>query len=242
MEQFGIAVQEQFTAWSPVLTTIVLSLPGAALGSLISLIITDRLKARYQADLEDSKNEYQRDLARLKLELDRSADSFRAQLGAVSFEHQTRFSRLHERRVLVIDDLYKRLVRTEGAFSRAVMIYRSGSSQEAIEEEQRTDEAAAVDAANDFIAFFRENRIWLEPQLVTDIDRLVEAFRDAWFKYTTPREERGQARDWSEAWRLFNEGVPKIRAEIERTMRAMLDAPTPSHEIREPSPAQAAPQ
>src|SRR5436190_2240453 len=100
MGELGIAVQEQFTAWWPILATIVLSLPGAALGGLTSLIITDRLKARYQEDLERVKLDHQRTLEILKGEnqrenerlksdlardLAREAETLKAQLSRLSF-------------------------------------------------------------------------------------------------------------------------------------------------------------
>jgi len=56
------------------------------------------------------KADHQRDIERLKADLARDTEVARAQLSAIAFERQTRFSRLHERRVEVIADLYRRLV------------------------------------------------------------------------------------------------------------------------------------
>src|SRR5689334_18017653 len=124
---------------------IVLALPGAVVGALASALITERFKAGYQKELEGVraaylgeiegvraahqtviegvKGEHLREIERLKSELARvlakETEALKSQLAIASFEHQTRFSRLHERQVNVIAKLYRRLTNAEVAFKRA---------------------------------------------------------------------------------------------------------------------------
>ena len=222
----------------PALTTIVLALPGGLLGSIASIVITERLKGRqqrelerikseYQTALEGSKNEYQRALEQLKSELARSTERVRSQLAAVSFEHQTRFSRLHQNRVEVISELYRKLVRAEVAFSTAVRLFRAGPSKQEIEDATRQDGEAAAAAINELLAFFRENRIWLDPSLTAKIGEATRVFTENWVKYISADDALNRHREWRDAWRNFNEQAPAIREEIEAMMRNILDAPPP---------------
>jgi hypothetical protein len=67
---------------------------------------------------------------------------------------------LHERRVEVIADLYRKLVQAERAFGSWV-----SPLQEAGELSMQEKAGSAGDAFNVFRTFFLENRIWLDRAL-----------------------------------------------------------------------------
>lgn len=212
-------VQSVSAGW-PVISIIVGFVGG--LGGLASLLITERAKAGHQQAIEGVKADYQRDVERLKADLAQNAEIARAHLNAAAFERQTRFARLHERRVDVVDELYRCLVVAEGSFGRALTMYREGRSEEDIQLKTEQDAKNAVEAFSAFTDYFREHRIWLDEALCERIDALVTTLHEAWYQFHDPDEARGRTREMSAAWRRVRDEVPAIRAEIERTMRIML--------------------
>jgi len=90
--------------WQDVLTTVGVTTGGGVvfLGGAAWLIRTV-LKDRLAPDAEEFK-------AKLKADGDMEIEKLKNSLQMVAFEHQVRFSKLHETRAEVIADLYKRLV------------------------------------------------------------------------------------------------------------------------------------
>lgn len=121
-------------------------------------VITDKIegvRAQYTADLERHRSE----------------------LNRIAFEHSTRFSKLHERRVEAIDGMYKRLVRTMNAFYPLLI---SG------EEEKEDVQRRASEAAQEFVTFFGENRLYLEPELAAALGEVQRVMQDC-MGYIRPR-------------------------------------------------------
>jgi len=88
-------------------------------------------------------------------------------------ENEFRFSRLHERRLDVIAELYAKLVRAQAAFG--LFMYPDQSNQA----QQRQRRRDTVEAWNAFGEFFGLKRIWLDKDLCDDIDSLNEKYREA---------------------------------------------------------------
>lgn len=84
---------------------------------LIKAVITDRLKANADAEIERLKNQLMRDTKLFETQLKSTSDAeierLKSALQAVAVEHQIWFSKLHEKRAEVIADLYKKLVAVE---------------------------------------------------------------------------------------------------------------------------------
>jgi hypothetical protein len=156
----SVLLQDGVNAFPFLLLTVGLIVGlGTLVSGLVTMLITERTKAGYQLDLEAVKDANQRSIERLRTDLGRETETIRTQLSAVAFEHQTRFSRLHERRVTVIAELYRRLVVAERAFNAALVPLRIGSSDEAIQIKKDADERAAVEAGTAFIESFEEGRV-----------------------------------------------------------------------------------
>jgi hypothetical protein len=149
-------------------------------------------------------------------------ERLKADLRAAAFEHETRFVRLHEKRVEIIAELYKKLAITEDAFQDVLHPIQAGSREQ---HDQRIREAQ-VDAMK-FFAFFNENRVFLDDQLCgliltlkEKLRRISAEFAGAFGFGTSPTGDQ-----WKEAWKLFSADVPQLRAEIESRVRQMLGVP-----------------
>jgi hypothetical protein len=155
----------------------------------------------------------------------RSIERYKAQLHAEGFEHEVRFARLHERRVEKIDDLYRKLVAAERAFSSW-----TSPLQQAGEPPMDEKGEAAAESANAFREMFLYSRIWLDEDLcerIAELDR--ELFR-VFIDFTTyrpedPRTHSEHMESWLAASTKVTEEIPKLRGTIEERFRATLGVP-----------------
>jgi hypothetical protein len=150
----------------------------------------------------------------------KSIEDYRHALQREGVEHEVRFRRLHERRVEVISDVYRNLVRAEramGSWTRPLQMAGEPSS-----EEKGKD---AVEAAAAFVQHFEENRIWLEADLCEDVKKVADGLYRAYVDFTTYRRDdfsNERLEMWQKAWRAVSEDVPGTRERIEGRVRAML--------------------
>ena len=203
------------------------ALAVALFGGLVTLVnmwLTERVRTANQTAIEEVKAAYQHGIEEAKAEYQRDLERLRSELNALSFEHQTRFVRLHERRVDVIAEMYRLLAIAEVAFQPAIAPARWGEN--AAQEKILEDRREAATAGNAFEDFFRVNRLWLDDDLSSSLDNLAQHFRKACFLYDNKDRRPDPEEAWESAWRQVTEDVPKTRAEIEAAMREMLAGPS----------------
>jgi hypothetical protein len=155
--------------------------------------------------------------ARLQATNAKELERFRADLKLATFEHETRFAKLHERRAEVIAELHKRLVQVE----------RSLPSMESSEEKKSK---TAIDNANEFWSYFEEHRIYLSADFCARITKLHETFQEAYTELVTSPTVI-TSKHGSSAFDLLTqftalyqirEEIPQLRQEIEDDFRKML--------------------
>jgi hypothetical protein len=154
-------------------------------------------------------------------------ERYRARLKEEGIEHEIRFTRLHERRIEVTGEIYRNLVRAERAFASWARPLQM-ASEPSWEEKGRL----AADAGTTFIEHFHENRIWLDEDLVGDIQSVNDRIYEAYVGYTTyrrddPRLEKDRLDAWMKAWKQLSEDVPTLRGKIERRIRGLLGVAAP---------------
>ena len=159
-----------------------------------------------------------RDLEKFKADLsakhDIEIERLRNDLRIAAAEHETRFTRLHETRVMTIAELYKRLVRAHAAFGAYLTVIQPGG---------QPDPSEAMERGTEFVQYFNENRIYFEESLCADIDSAEEEFRRALSDMEGyPPGMPGGQRQWLETWRSFKDKFPPIRAKIERQFRELM--------------------
>ena len=150
----------------------------------------------------------------------RAIEKYVHELDRVSYEHEVVFSRLHERRVDVVDELYVSLVRAERAFSSWMH-----PMQEAGQPSQAEKATKAIDAGNAFIDYFYEHRIWLDQGLCDRIKGVADRLRRASIDFDMKDRMGGQTPDtglWIKAWQQVNDEIPPIRESIESEFRSLL--------------------
>lgn len=151
----------------------------------------------------------------------RAIEAYKAQLRREGFEHETRFARLHEKRLEVVAKLYALLVRAERAMTEFVNPLELAGG--------RTKDDLAVDAEqsmNSFRHFFQEHRIYMEPDLVKDIQGILDVLWGAGMKFSIYRRRNDESdryfERWGEAWDQVSKSVPVLRESIEERFRHLL--------------------
>jgi len=175
---------------------------------ILGLIAKNLFSQFLSRDLEGYK-------AKLQAEHSREIERLKADIRTTAFEHETRFARLHDKRVQVIAELYKLLAQTATAFETWIAPLSLAPKPLA---EMAKD---AANAANAFFEFFDQNQIYLDEKLCSLILQMREVFNRAWANFGAGFE-KPRPKEWMETWEAFQRDIPPLRIEIERRVRALL--------------------
>jgi hypothetical protein len=147
-------------------------------------------------------------------------EQLKADLRAAAFEHETRFARLHERRVEILAELYKKLAITEDSFGDVLHPVQWGSR----EDHNKRIRDAQVGAIK-FFEFFNENRVFLDEDVCDLIITLREKLRQISAAFAGAFGYEGMtpdAKEWLETRKVFLAEVPPLRKQIDSRVRKML--------------------
>jgi len=162
------------------------------------------------------------DLANHKKDLEIETMNFQNILNQKAFEHQTRFSVLHEKRALVIAELYNRLSQAQRHAAQAVAI---AELEGALSQNERFTNAST--SMNLLFDYFEPNRIWFSQSICekisnysTELHTALHRFRLEAIKLGGPYENWDA---WKEVWEKIHNDIPSLKSEIENEFRGILD-------------------
>ncbi len=152
-------------------------------------------------------------------------ENLRSSLERGLFEHQTRFSRLHDRRLEVIAEVYSRIVAVEEAARLLVVPLREAGTEPESDSRQRV-----IDEYNQLWTYFSRHRIFLPSDLSDELEELTKRMRRAMDEFIRLRisDDSGMVRSegtrtWLEIWNEVSDDLPKVRKSIEAEFRSLLD-------------------
>lgn len=172
-----------------------------------------------------------RDLEAHKSSLAMDIETFKANLQLATIEHKVRFSKLHDRRAQVIQDLYGKLVALD------IMIHsvlkRFQNAGEASPEEKVREYGRLHNELNEF---FLPRRIFFSRETCRVIDELLFLSRDTYFDITTypvdpnspeykngPRDLLNERHEyWEKARKAFDTDIKNLKEQLETQFRVML--------------------
>jgi hypothetical protein len=93
-------------------------------------------------------------------------EKFKTELQSISFEHETKFSRLHEIRVEVVAGLYKRLFDTQQSLAEVQKTFSDEDLNQKIKPGFRKLQAVIVEFEN----YFNANRLYVPKHLCQKLD------------------------------------------------------------------------
>jgi hypothetical protein len=159
-----------------------------------------------------------RDIERFKVELATRHSQEIEQLKADLHAEETVHERLHERRLVVIDEAYARLAAADIAFRLALAPQGWG-----VVDENRQDLSGAKDKAKAFIQYFEGKRIYFDDGLCELVDKMDVSFSRATAGLSALAES-GEAdqqlkyKSWSE----FTNTIGPLRQQLENRAREIL--------------------
>lgn len=179
----------------------------AAMTWLAKTLLSDRLARQVEA---------------FKIELKANADAanerVKNSLHIMALEHQVRFSKLHEKRAEVIDELYKRLVALEGGHAKFVIFEDPGSTE-------------TFNAMSELSRFIQQHRIYLPAPVCDSLKEFVDLMwqnvtlikmQTAPGPRTTDKMMQKREQVISEAYRTLLSELPTARTLLENEFRRML--------------------
>ena len=205
--------------WSDVLSNVsVYALLIGAASWVVKALGEQFLKMRFQAyekELESKSIEF-------KAQLDRSLEQFRAELQLAN----TKDSRLHEKRMLVLESLYQKIVSLNAALKEMTATLKFIHADADQEEDERIKTASqAYDA---FLKYYTENKIFFSLESCAQLDALRNSYFDSMLKYSASgvimgsngfRPDFGKAQLASE---IVRKSIPVVMQNIESDFRQLL--------------------
>ncbi len=182
----------------------------AAAGFLVKAIISHRLSR----EAEEFKVQLE---SRSAVEVER----LKASLQLVATEHQIQFAKLHEKRALVIAELYSRLVATH----RTARVFILGD----VHDPERS--AKAREEVLELYWFIELNRIYLPETVCTLLDKFESTLRKSVYfadsiftriKYPTPKTVEDQNKFLLEACEVLESELPNLLKELQNEFRKLL--------------------
>ena len=123
------------------------------------------------------------------------------------------FQNIHQERVKILLELYRKIVRTERAFQSLMNPF-----QGAVEPPEEQKKKKAAETANDFLEYFHDNKIYLDDYVEEKIIFINEKLINTWarFNYTVKFDGKTDVKEWKSVWDEVKEEIPKISEEVKR--------------------------
>jgi hypothetical protein len=146
--------------------------------------------------------------------LAKDVEDFKKDLTIEANRDNTVFSKLHERRALVIAEVYQALVSAESAVGQEISQTVSPPTVE------NPWAATTLTEMKKLIQAVEMHRIWFTPDTAAKLEDTVFALRKTWIiNATGQRSTTGMVED---AHELFSKQVAELRAAVESEFRALL--------------------
>jgi len=184
---------------------------------------------KFEVDLQNAATS---ELESLKYELkskgDASIEQLKSRLQQAALEHQVRFSKLHEKRAQVIDDVYQLLVDLQTGYAQFLLVDRYEHDPEKLLEGRNKINKSMVDAA----IVIEKHRIYLPKDVCASLKAFVEnMMRNASDvgiyanigNYATTETVKERQAVFEAAYEALQRDFPIARAALETEFRSLLD-------------------
>lgn len=178
---------------------------GGAGGVAVMAYLAKRLLDQvFSRELEQFKHELR---AQHELELERT----RADLRVEAHRQETRFSGFHERRVDVLTELYRRLVKAQTA--HLILFHRGRPTEEELSQATRD--------GWEFQTYFAENLVFVPKPLLADVGAARDGLNEA--KHLLLSIDEGSYMEHKvKAGRILNRQIPELLGRIQDVARRIV--------------------
>ncbi len=148
--------------------------------------------------------------------LSKDVESFKAELKISAFEHEIRFSKLHDKVDSTIAKLYKKLARTTIALGNYVTGYVPAGSPSETERAK-----AVVDVLNEFINYYEENKIYFNTNVCAKLEEFISKNKKVFYEFQY-KNETNRTKEWIRIAGEFEKDVQNAKLIIEEDFRKIL--------------------
>jgi hypothetical protein len=219
-----------FTTGGPVLLLVIIGFWGKKMIEYFYGNAIEFKKKELEQELQLHKQRLEQENNFLKLDIDKNLESYKNRLEILKLEYQVQFSKLHEKRSVVIENLYQKLVRLNYAMLRLTAGMKPVIKDAEKEEEQRLIEAN--DLFFEFQNYYSENKIYFQPDTCEILEKLkTHYWNSAWDYMEISRMKsfgvdgidlKESFKKAKEAGACVREEVPKVLFLLESEFRLML--------------------
>ena len=198
---------------------------------ILAILVKSLVVNSLNRDLEAYKSKLNADLEAHKSTMAKDVEAFKSNLQLATIEHQVRFSKLHDKRAQVIQDLYGKLVALDTVIHSVLKRFQKVG--EATLEEKVREYGRLHKELNEF---FLPNMIFFGSETCRVIDTLLFLSRDTYFDITTypvdpespeykygPQDLLNERHEyWEKARKAFDTDIKNLKEQLETQFRAML--------------------
>lgn len=204
----------EYVLASATISTILVAALGWATKSIISERLKNAIKHEYDEKLATHR-------AELKAQSDVEIERLKSDLSISAFEHQVKFTNLHEKQAEIIAKTYALLKDFHAKLGDYVAIFEPVGVKP--KDERRV---IAAKSHGEFIDFFSKNQIYLSKPAVVLIDKINDQSKGIFYNFLYGIEVAPNNPDNSKIWlELFNgvkDEIPMVLGELEDEFRSIL--------------------
>lgn len=191
----------------------------AGVPALISVSITAYTKNKYDSKLEELKKEYSKEISQ-----------FQAELNYLKNKENFKFTKLHEKRVEVLQKAYGYLTKHLLSLSEYVIPYKKSPVGLSNYESEKILNDRYVELHNEFLNYFTPNAIFFDENLERLLNNYFEETRKIFSVYSKmldleSKDDNYKDRITENAFRQYDkipEIILPIKKEIEKKFRELL--------------------
>lgn len=200
--------------------TLIKALLYSILPSLIGLFLTGRIKSSFDKKLERLKKDHIIDISR-----------FQAEIAALKTQENFKFTKLHEKRFIVLEKLYKLLNNTSNQLSYYISPVKVTPKGTSFEDYENKLQSNFTEAHNEFVQYYSDNKIYLNEKIVLLIDNYLSRVSEIYKDYATnhflkvmgDKSNPDIFNKAATAYRNVPEKITPIRNEIEKKFKELLE-------------------
>ncbi len=188
-------------------------LASSASAGIVAYLSKSLLTQWLNKDLEAFRTKLATDSAR-------ELEQLRTQLRRVALEHEVRFTRLQERRAVILTHIYARLDVLHEAFKLWTSRLRRAGTPSQPELWKK-----ATEAYNALTSYYYPRAIWLDRETCDLLNAVVDKFSAVYTEFTVIPSSEGFPQNveaWDHAATAVLQEIPAARRQLERRFRAML--------------------
>jgi len=192
-------------------------------GTVITLYFTEKVKGRI-------RNGFDKKLEILKKENNIELAKFQAEINTLKSKENFKFTKLHEKRFVVLENMYKSLNKAINELNKYIAPAKFSPEGKTFDENENQLQSNFIEAHNNFVECFSDNRIYLEDNIIDLVENYLNEINSIYNDYAQNHFLRGfgdkvdtkiHFKAYS-AYKKVPEKIMPIKKEIEISFKELL--------------------